>query len=899
MAKPVVVVESEGKARTLEEQFGDEVEILLVRSLPVKVAHLPSGDRVRKGVPHFSFTAAAEAGGKEFLDAMQACQGRELYLAFDNDWRGELWAWAMGGYWAGLSAGAVQPGRLHLAGLSGPALQESFRLVAPVRPERGVAAHVRLLFDAGLGRHLQRLLGTRSGPGGVPLNHMSLATLFLLAERETEIRLYTPAPKWRLHVRLATSAGEWSVRLQEAYGITDDGFLRNEKEVREAVALFDRKPFEVVKVARTPFSVSPPAPYHLATLLHDCVVLCGLQPFAAIAAVRNLYHGVVVAGRRQGLVTSFLPLGNNVLDAVLAAVRRRTEARLGSALLGPEGAPEETSGMILPTMPELEPEALQGELAAAELQVYRLIWSRALASQMREAGGEALGVVLKAGDGCIFEGSGKVLEEKGFLALQQGCHDLDSAAVFSPQEMQEGRLLQCLRILPEKNAGNPPEYHTFESLAGELADFSLDMDGSGVALLQQLLDHDYLNLMPDGSFRCAGNAAKLIAVMNRALPSMQGVNLSAYLAQTMEEAVTGRKPMDFALQQFEQTMLMRGEVLVKIAVPSTIRKRGISSRSIIRPQGEGEVAPTAVSPPVPVVEPLPGQEKTGGEGGGVESVGQPPEKAPAEAVRSETLAAPDAEAGGGERVLAVAGDEETGEGEGAAAPVGEEMLPGAEDESAGTGEDIVSGLAEDTEEIFAEAPSSLEEVDRRGEGEAAEPPPVPGPAAPAVDEESRECPDCGRPLLLKEDRFGKYWACSGYPQCRHSEAYLPEGGPSAMLCPLCLVGTVVTKRTPTGKAFYVCPEQECEFMAWARPHAIPCQICGSPFLVESRSRSGKTVLRCPRAGCSYQRPLPDGLGGQGDEPAPARAVRKVLVRRVAGGPGSGGVRKVRVVRRKK
>ena len=163
----------------------------------------------------------------------------------------------------------------------------------------------------------------------------------------------------------------------------------------------------------------------------------------------------------------------------------------------------------------------------------------------------------------------------------------------------------------------------------------------------------------------------------------------------------------------------------------------------------------------------------------------------------------------------------------------------------------------------------------------------------------KPCPDCGRVLLLKEDRFGKYWYCSGHPECRHSESYEEEGGPS-LLCPVCQTGTVVTKHTPTGKIFYVCPEQDCEFMAWSKPHAIACQLCDSPFLVEKKSLDGRTSLRCPRAGCTFSRPLSGG-GSAEQESAEAPRKKKVLVRRVA--PGSGGsggaTKKVRIVRRKK
>ena len=116
---------------------------------------------------------------------------------------------------------------------------------------------------------------------------------------------------------------------------------------------------------------------------------------------------------------------------------------------------------------------------------------------------------------------------------------------------------------------------------------------------------------------------------------------------------------------------------------------------------------------------------------------------------------------------------------------------------------------------------------------------------------------------------------------------------------MCRVGTVVTKQTPTGKVFYLCPEQACDFMAWSKPYAIACQKCESPFLVEKKDLDGRVSLRCPRAGCNYTWTL-SGTGEAEAEPVGVPLKKKVLVRRVASGSGGAGgaTKKVRIVRRK-
>ena len=123
-----------------------------------------------------------------------------------------------------------------------------------------------------------------------------------------------------------------------------------------------------------------------------------------------------------------------------------------------------------------------------------------------------------------------------------------------------------------------------------------------------------------------------------------------------------------------------------------------------------------------------------------------------------------------------------------------------------------------------------------------------------------------------------------------------------MECPVCGKARILQKETPTGKPFFVCPREECEFMAWAVPHAQPCQACGSPFLVEKKDLHGHLFLRCPKAGCNFRQPLPGDDGSAlldvEQEPSPPKK-KKVLVRRAASGAAPGGKRKKVLVRRRK
>jgi DNA topoisomerase-1 len=112
----------------------------------------------------------------------------------------------------------------------------------------------------------------------------------------------------------------------------------------------------------------------------------------------------------------------------------------------------------------------------------------------------------------------------------------------------------------------------------------------------------------------------------------------------------------------------------------------------------------------------------------------------------------------------------------------------------------------------------------------------------------KPCPECGAPLLLRRSRYGRFYSCSRYPDCRYKEPYVEE---SALLCPQCGQGRILERYTRRGRRFYGCTRYpECTFTSWDRPVAQSCPQCGHAFLVEKTSRQ-KTRWVCPA--CKAQR----------------------------------------------
>jgi DNA topoisomerase-1 len=113
-----------------------------------------------------------------------------------------------------------------------------------------------------------------------------------------------------------------------------------------------------------------------------------------------------------------------------------------------------------------------------------------------------------------------------------------------------------------------------------------------------------------------------------------------------------------------------------------------------------------------------------------------------------------------------------------------------------------------------------------------------------------KCPQCQSNLVQKFGRFGEFTACSNYPTCKYVKQKT-----IGVKCPECSEGEVVERRSKRGKTFFGCNRYpDCTFVAWAKPVPEKCPDCGSPYLVEKFLKAG-AFLQCPASGCKYKREM--------------------------------------------
>jgi DNA topoisomerase I len=123
--------------------------------------------------------------------------------------------------------------------------------------------------------------------------------------------------------------------------------------------------------------------------------------------------------------------------------------------------------------------------------------------------------------------------------------------------------------------------------------------------------------------------------------------------------------------------------------------------------------------------------------------------------------------------------------------------------------------------------------------------------SPGTPQETDEvCDKCGAKMVVKEGRYGSFLACSAYPTCKNTK---PISVPVGVRCPKCGKGDVVEKRTRKGRMFYGCDQYPaCDFVSWQKPVPEICPNCASPYLLEKTTRKEGTVHFCPNKECGYK-----------------------------------------------
>src|SRR5215207_5502903 len=502
MAKHLVIVESPAKARTIERYLGGDYQVLAsyghVRDLPENPGKGKFGVDVEHDfAPDY---VISDDRRKQVNDIEKAAKGSDMvYLATDLDREGEAIAWHVA---EAANVPQDKTRRVTFSEITEPAIRAAFANPRDIDQNLVDAQQTRRIVDRLVGYTLSPLL-SRKIRSGLSAGRVQSVAVRLVVEREREITAFTAREYWTLEALLATADG--AVFAAELARI-DGAALEVGDEttaLRHAAALRDLKP-RVTKVGTRKQSRSPAPPFTTSTLQQEASRKLGFSPKRTMSVAQRLYEGVETPDGQVGLITYMRTDSTAIAGVAMGEARDVIRARFGEPYTMPKGrvyktkskGAQEAHESIRPTSFQRDPDSLASTLKPEELRLYRLIWQRAIASQMAAKEMETTSIELAAGayelrasaTKTLFDGFSRVYTE----GRDDDAKDEDEERRLPP--LAAGDVTDVREVTPSQHFTEPPPRYTEATLIKALEEHGIGRPSTYAATISTIVDRGYVRV---------------------------------------------------------------------------------------------------------------------------------------------------------------------------------------------------------------------------------------------------------------------------------------------------------------------------------------------------------------------------------------------------------------------
>ncbi len=821
MSKTLVVVESPAKAKTIKKYLGSKYEVLAskghVKDLPKKM-----GIDIEHG---FEETYEVIVGKEKVLAELKeaAADADHVLLATDPDREGEAIAWHLA---EELGGKKKKPKRVEFHEITKKGVQHGVDHPRELDKNLYDAQRARRVLDRIVGYDVSALVWSKLA-FGLSAGRVQSVALRLIVDREREIEAFVPVEYWNCGAWLAPAdgtRGNFFARLTQKDG--KKAAISNEAEAKELRADLTDAKYKVAKITKSERKRNAPPPYTTSKLQQDAVNRLGFSAKRTMQVAQGLYEGVDLGKElgSVGLITYMRTDSVRTSPEAVVAVRDWVTGKYGKEFLPAEPnqfkskkSAQEAHEAIRPSSLEFPPDTIRKHLKDEQFKLYKMIWDRFAASQMKEALYDQTGVDIEAkteknGDYTLRSG-GRVLKFAGWLAAYESDSKSDkvelagegdapngeangaaengaaavaretaAAAAESEEaamiELNEGEALVLAAlhkpaektsdagwpIVTEQKFTQPPPRYNEGSLVRELEERGIGRPSTYAEIISKVQARDYVEKL-EGRFHPTTLGKYVVdGLVKSELDFMDPAFTSG-----MEEQLDGVEAGDTKRIDLLTTFYK------KFRTQLDKSKKG--ARWNPEPTPTGEICTNC----------------------GPNSKADPPD----------------------EKLKAL--------------PPGEMMKRWSKN-------GWFLGCSN--------YPKCKNTRDMGPDGLGAPPP----------RETGIVCDKCGKPMSIRTGRYGEFLSCTGYPQCKNAKP-VPLGVP----CPKC-GGDIIEVRSKKrgGRSFFGCSNWnvegiKCDFKLWQKPILEPCPVCNAPFLVYGGSKN-KPMIVCADKECGYKRGA--------DEPSP-------------------------------
>ncbi len=505
MSRNLVIVESPAKARTIERYLGPDFRVLAsyghVRDLPEHPAKGEMGVDVEHDfAPEYEIVADRARQVQAIEKAARTAPS--IYLATDLDREGEAIAWHV-------AEAARLPEdrtlRVTFSEITEPAIREAFAHPRAIDRHLVDAQQARRIVDRLVGYTISPILW-RKVRSGLSAGRVQSVAVRLVVERERAIRAFVAEEYWTIEVLLRTASGDTFladlVRVDGAKPVIPDAATADALAAELAVA----RP-RVTSVSVRPSSRNPAPPFTTSTLQQEASRKLGFSPKRTMSVAQRLYEGVEVDGEQAGLITYMRTDSVALSSQAMREAQTVIAERFGSAYGMPKGRhyktksrnAQEAHEAIRPTSFARDPERVAGALKADEARLYRLIWQRAIASQMAAKRIETTTIDLADGRFGLRASATRTIFDGFSRVYTEGRDDGEDEREASVPPMREGDATEVARtdagasdVRPTQHFTEPPPRYTEASLIKALEEAGIGRPSTYAATISTIVDRGYV-----------------------------------------------------------------------------------------------------------------------------------------------------------------------------------------------------------------------------------------------------------------------------------------------------------------------------------------------------------------------------------------------------------------------
>ncbi|HJW95946.1 MAG TPA: type I DNA topoisomerase [Thermoanaerobaculia bacterium] len=801
MARNLVIVESPAKAKTINKFIGKDY---IVKASVGHVRDLPKSEL---GVDEETFEPKYEIleGKEKVVSELKAAakKAETIYIASDPDREGEAIGWHVMSL---LGTDSKKVRRVLFHEITKNAVKKAMENPGEIDMNKVNAQQARRVLDRLVGYKISPLLWDKVRRG-LSAGRVQSVALKMITDREDDIKAFVPEEYWTFAAKLAAQTPPpFIAKLTKVEGKKAD--VSNETIARQIESAVKGGKFVVDTIARKEKRQSAAPPFITSTLQRAAYNRYKYPVKRTMSIAQKLYEGKELGPHGLvGLISYMRTDSVRISDDALGEVRQYIGTKYGADIL-PEkpnvykvkkaAQAQEAHEAIRPTSTEFEPEAIKDFLTREEFNIYKMIWDRFVASQMKPALFDVTDADIRNGN-YTFRASGEVLKFAGYLAVfQEPAGDEDDEE--KPENdkalppMNEGDVLELLNLDTKQNFTQPPPRYTEATLVKALEENGIGRPSTYGQILTTIQTRDY-TYKHEGKFFPTQLGVLISKLLKQSFGDIIDETYTARLEEELDEVEEG---------QIEWTALMR-EFSAKFTTDLARAEKEMQSV-----KGTG----------------LETEEKC-------ENCGSPM------VIKFGRFG----------EFLACSNYPEC--------KTTKEMAKGDAAEVATEGEEIICDKCGKPMQLKRSRFGQFYACTGYPDCKNTKDPRLMKANIPT--EPQPPCENCGKEMVLKSGRYGPFYSCSGYPDCKNIRKI--GGGkstppkPTGVKCPQCGEGELVERRSRRG-IFYSCSRYpKCEFALNNRPLNKPCPKCGAPYLLEKTTKREGHIEYCNNAECDYKAPI--------------------------------------------